>query len=139
MLRLVQGKQADEPIRVCVPGCATGEEVYYLVLLLLRELAAARKHCPLQVFATAIDSEALEVARQGIYAESIVANVGRERLARYFTRVDEASYRVNRQVRKADLFAGQNLLCDPPFSRVDPVSCRNLLSPITSLAETGGI
>ncbi|HEY7311451.1 MAG TPA: chemotaxis protein CheB [Gemmataceae bacterium] len=124
---LVQGKEADGVIRVWVPGCATGEEVYSLVILLLEQLAAAKSTCALQVFATDVDQDALNVARQGIYPESIAGDVTPERLARYFTRVDESSYQVNKQVREPVTFAAQNLIADAPFSKMDLISCRNLL------------
>jgi two-component system CheB/CheR fusion protein len=124
---LVRAKPADGVIRVWVPGCATGEEAYSLVILLLEQLAAARKNCQLQVFATDVDANALAVARRGIYPESIAADVTPERLGRYFTRLDETSYQVSKQVREPVTFAAQNLITDAPFSRMDLVSCRNLL------------
>jgi two-component system, chemotaxis family, CheB/CheR fusion protein len=124
---LVQSKGADDVIRVWVPGCATGEEAYSLVIVLLEQLAAAGKHCTLQVFATDVDRDALDVARRGTYAEAIAADVTPERLARYFTRVDETSYQVSKQVREPVTFAVQNLIGDAPFSRMDLISCRNLL------------
>ncbi len=124
---LVQSKGADDVIRVWVPGCATGEEAYSLVIVLLEQLAAAGKHCPLQVFATDVDRDALDVARRGTYAEVVAADVTPERLARYFTRVDETSFQVSKQVREPVTFAAQNLIGDAPFSRLDLIGCRNLL------------
>ena len=118
---LVQAKEADAPLRVWVPGCATGEEPYSLGMLLLEQLAAAQKSCPVQIFATDVDEEALEVARQGIYPESISADVSPERLARFFTRVDESSYQVSKQLREIVTFRGQNLITDAPFSKLDLV------------------
>ena len=123
---LVQAKQTDEPLRVWVAGCASGEEAYSLAMLLMEEVAAARKNCPLQVFATDIDEEALEFARQGIYPESIVADVEPERLSRFFVRKDQG-YQVGESLRKSVVFAVQNLITDPPFSKMDLISCRNLL------------
>jgi two-component system CheB/CheR fusion protein len=124
---LVQTKGADAPLRVWVPGCATGEEAYSLAILLLEQLAAAQKSCPVQIFATDIDKDALEVARLGIYPESIVADISPKRLARFFVRTDEAAYQVNKALREAVLFAVQNLILDPPFSKLDLISCRNVL------------
>jgi two-component system CheB/CheR fusion protein len=124
---LVQRKEDDSVIRVWVPGCATGEEAYSLVIILLEQLATAKKSCTLQVFATDVDRDALEVARQGIYPESIAGDVTPERLARYFMRVDETSYQVSKQVREPVVFAVQNLIADAPFSKMDLISCRNLL------------
>jgi two-component system CheB/CheR fusion protein len=124
---LVRRKEPDGVIRVWVPGCATGEEAYSLVILLLEQLAAAKRNCALQVFATDVDQDALDVARQGLYPESIAGDVTPERLARHFTRVDESSYQVSKQVREAVTFASQNLIADAPFSKLDLISCRNLL------------
>jgi two-component system CheB/CheR fusion protein len=124
---LVQQKEADSVIRVWVPGCATGEEAYSLVILLLEQMAAAKKKHVLQIFATDVDQAALDIARQGIYPESIAADLTPERLTRFFTRVDESSYQVSKQVRGPVTFALQNLIADAPFSKMDLISCRNLL------------
>jgi two-component system CheB/CheR fusion protein len=124
---LVQRKAADAVIRVWVPGCATGEEPYSLAVLLLEQLAAAHKNCRVQIFATDVDEDALDVARKGLYPDSITADVSPERLARFFTRVSEQAYQVNRQVRETVTFAVQNLVSDPPFNKLDLLSCRNLL------------
>ena len=124
---LVQSKQPEAHVRVWVPGSATGEEAYSIAILLLEELANAKKACQLQIFATDVDEDALQVARHGIYPESISADVPPDRLARFFTRLDDSAYQINKQVREAVVFAPQNLIVDAPFSRVDLVSCRNLL------------
>lgn len=114
------------PLRVWVPGCATGEEAYSLVMLLIEEFAAAGREPNLQVFATDIDERALERARTGDYPESIVPDVSPERLARFFVR-DGERYRVAKEVRDRLAFAVQNVITDPAFSRMDLISCRNLL------------
>jgi two-component system CheB/CheR fusion protein len=124
---LARTKDPDQPIRVWVPGCATGEEPYSIAMLLLEHLSAAKKNCPLQVFATDLDEEALEVARNGVYPESIVADVSPERLRRFFIRKYEHTLQVNKQLREAVIFAVQNPISDPPFSKLDLISCRNLL------------
>jgi two-component system CheB/CheR fusion protein len=124
---LVTGKEADDVIRVWVPGCATGEEPYSIAILLLEQMAAAHENCRLQVFATDVDEDALEVARQGLYPDSITADISQERLGRFFTRVDEQTYQVNKQLRESVIFAVQNLISDAPFTRLDLISCRNLL------------
>src|SRR5204863_230978 len=108
-------------------GCATGEEAYSLAILLLEELARAQKPCHLQLFATDVDEDALAIARQGIYPDSIAADVEPERLARFFTKADDSTYRINKHVRECVVFAPQNLIADAPFSKVDLVSCRNVL------------
>jgi two-component system CheB/CheR fusion protein len=125
--RLVAGKESDGTLRVWVPGCATGEEPYSIAMLFLERLAAAQKMCRLQMFATDVDEEALEVARQGIYPESISADVSPERLARFFTRADDSAYQIGKPVREVVVFAAQNLISDAPFSKMDLISCRNVL------------
>jgi two-component system CheB/CheR fusion protein len=124
---MVKAKDADAPLRVWIPGCATGEEPYSIAMLLLEQLTAAQKSCNLQIFASDIGEDALEIARQGVYPESIVADVSPKRLGRFFTRVDDQSYQVTNQLREAVLFAKQNLVSDAPFSKLDLISCRNLL------------
>ncbi|MGO8854967.1 MAG: CheR family methyltransferase [Steroidobacteraceae bacterium] len=123
---LVAKKQADEPIRVWVPGCATGEEAYSIAMLLLEHLDKAPKHCPIQVFASDIDESALSGARTGLYPENVAANLSPERLQRFFTKEDH-SYRVNKSLRDTVTFAMQDMISDPPFSKIDLICCRNLL------------
>jgi two-component system CheB/CheR fusion protein len=124
---LVRAKKPDSPMRVWSIGCATGEEPYSVGMLLLEQLAAAQKNCPVQIFATDVADDALEVARKGIYPATISADVSPERLARFFTRVNDSSYQVTKALRDCVTFARQNLLSDPPFSHLDLVVCRNLL------------
>jgi two-component system CheB/CheR fusion protein len=124
---MVESKEDDAVIRVWVPGCATGEEPYSIAMLFQERLAAARKSCRVQIFATDVDEDALEVARQGLYPESIVADVSPERLARFFTKMDEHTYQVSKPVREPVIFAPQNLISDAPFTKLDLISCRNLL------------
>jgi two-component system, chemotaxis family, CheB/CheR fusion protein len=116
---------ANQPIRVWVPGCSTGEEAYSLAMLFLEE-SAARRAVKLQIFASDVSAEALDFARNGVYPEAITADVSAERLQRFFTRQDQG-YRVSRELREAIVFTDHDLLADPPFSRIDLVSCRNLL------------
>ncbi len=124
--RLVSRSSDDTPLRVWVPGCATGEEVYSLAMLLLEEATRQEVHREIQIFATDIDAAALETARDGLYPETIESDVTEERLQRFFTREGER-YRIKRAVRDLVIFANHSLLKDPPFSRLDLVSCRNLL------------
>ncbi len=132
---LVAATQTGEPLRIWVTGCASGEEAYSLVILLIEEIAAARKNCPVQVFATDIDEEALEFARLGIYPESIAVDVTPERLSKNFIRNDKG-YQVIEPVRKSVVFATQNLITDPPFSKMDIISCRNLLIYLDTDTQT---
>jgi two-component system CheB/CheR fusion protein len=124
---LVESKEADAVIRVWVPGCATGEEPYSIAMLLLEQLAAAHKSCRVQVFATDVDEDALAMARKGLYSDSIAADVLPERLARFFAKADEHTYQINKQVRETVTFAAQNLISGAPFTKLDLISCRNLL------------
>ena len=123
---LVRAKEADAGIRVWVPGCSTGEEPYSLAMLLLEQHAAAQKPCHMQIFASDLDQEALAKARIGLYLENVAADVSPERLRQHFKREGNA-YQVSKQLRDSVVFAAQNLVSDPPFSRLDLVSCRNLL------------
>ena len=124
--RLFEGKGSDDEVRVWVPGCATGEEAYSVAMLLL-EHAAARAETPrVQVFATDLSEGAIRTARTGSYPESVEADVSPERLRRFFVH-ENGRYRVGEPLREAVLFAPHSLLVDPPFSRLDLVSCRNLL------------
>jgi len=121
---LLRDRPAEAALRVWVPGCATGEEAYSIAMLFIEQLAATHKACPLQIFATDLDAQALDVARRGIYPASIEEDITPERLARFFTRVDEHSYQVTKQLREPVLIAQQNILNDAPFSRLDLISCR---------------
>lgn len=123
---LFASKAQGENVRVWVPGCATGEEVYSIAMLLdehARQLGAGHK---IQVFATDIDDDALAEAREARYPENIAVDVCESRLARYFVR-ENGFYRISKALRDLVLFSPHNLLVDPPFSRLDLVSCRNLL------------
>ena len=124
---LVHGTEPDAPLRVWSIGCATGEEAYSIGILILEQLAAIQKTCPVQIFATDVDEDALEIARQGIYPENISADVSGERLMQFFTRITESSFQVSKQLREMVTFARQNVLTDAPFSKLDLVVCRNLL------------
>jgi len=124
--RIFENKDADDSIRVWVPGCATGEEAYSLAILLLEEAARRDVRCDIQIFASDLDTAALVSARDGVYPAAIEADVSHKRLQRYFTREGQ-SYRIIPEVRDRVLFATHSLLKDPPFSRLDLISCRNLL------------
>jgi two-component system CheB/CheR fusion protein len=123
---IFSGTQADDQVRVWVAGCASGEEAY-TVAMLLAEYAATLEQPPrIQVFASDIDAAAIRTARQGFYRETIAVDVSPERLARFFV-AEQGRYRVKPELRDLVLFAVHNLLRDPPFSRLDLITSRNLL------------
>jgi two-component system, chemotaxis family, CheB/CheR fusion protein len=124
--QIFAGKQAEDQVRVWVAGCATGEEAYSVAILLAEYAAGLDQPPGIQVFATDIDEEAIIAARQGLYRDTIAVDVSSERLARYFI-AEQGRYRIKREIRDMVLFAVHNLLRDPPFSRLDLVTCRNLL------------
>jgi two-component system CheB/CheR fusion protein len=113
---LVKQADAETPIRIWVPGCATGEEAYSIAILAAEQVAAAESACRVQVFATDIDDDALEIARGGVYPENIALDVTPQRLKRYFTR-DDHRYTIVKPIRESVVFAVQNVISDPPFSR----------------------
>jgi two-component system CheB/CheR fusion protein len=123
---LVQDRPPDQPIRIWVPGCSTGEEVYSLVIALLEFFDEFGKEAPLQIFGTDIDNAAIDLARIGRYGEHVLENVSPQRLGRYFVRVD-SGFQIHKSIRDRCTFARQNLIKDPPFSHLDLISCRNVL------------
>ena len=124
--KLIANKKREDQIRVWVAGCASGEEAYSLAILLREQLARVDAPPRVQIFATDIDDQALEVARAGRYAEASVRDISPERLERFFAK-DGDGYRVAKEVREMCIFSMHNLIKDAPFSRLDLVSCRNLL------------
>ena len=123
---LVRRHPTDRPLRIWVAGCSTGEEAYSLAMLFIEEITAAKQNIKLQVFASDVDEEAVALAREGRYPELIAADVPPLRLARFFTQ-EEHGYRVVPDLRAVVVFTTQDVLADPPFSRLDLISCRNLL------------
>jgi two-component system CheB/CheR fusion protein len=126
VLPALMRNRGDKPLRIWVPGCATGEEVYSLAIIFHEALAALSMECPVQVFGTDVSDTSIDRARSGMYTDSIAAEVSAERLRRFFTRVD-GGYRVAKSIRDCCIFARQNLTKDPPFSKLDLISCRNVL------------
>jgi len=126
--KLFEKKPAGALIRIWAPGCSTGEEAYSIAILLVEQMERLKKNYALQVFATDIDSRAIATARLGLYPASIAADISPERLARFFTSEgDGKSYRINKGIRDLLVFSEQDLIKDPPFSRLDLISCRNLM------------
>ena len=124
--KLFDGRGADETVRVWVPGCSTGEEVFSIAMLMREHIDGLRNVPRVQLFATDIDDQALGVARAARYPDALLDSVSAERRARFFMR-DGGSWTVAKEVRDMCIFSPHSVLRDPPFSRIDLVSCRNLL------------
>src|SRR6202166_2855914 len=130
-LKLFEGRKPDNPIRIWVAGCSTGEEVYSIAITLLEYMwVHSRNISPaataIQIFATDISDTALDRARTGLYTEAALSEISAERLKRFFVRLD-GGFQITKSIRDMCIFAKQNLVKDPPFSNLDLVSCRNLL------------
>ncbi len=132
---IIAGKQPGDEIRIWVPGCATGEEAYSIGILLSELLGGKLNDYRIQIFATDIDMDAMAVGRKGIYTESSLTEVSAETTARYFTKKVDV-YEIARPIRDMVVFARQDLVLDPPFLRLDLVSCRNLLIYFQPLLQT---
>jgi two-component system CheB/CheR fusion protein len=124
--RLFDNRMPEQPVRVWVAGCSTGEEAYSLAICLLEFFSGLAIDPPIQIFGTDASEQSVERARLGIYPESISAEISPERLRRFFVKFDH-SYQISKRVRDICIFARQNLCSDPPFSRLDLISCRNVL------------
>jgi two-component system CheB/CheR fusion protein len=126
--RLFEGKMVGAAVRVWCAGCSTGEEAYSIAILLQERLEALKASYKVQLFATDIDSRAIAVARAGTYPAGIADAITPERLARYFTLEPGGStYRVHKGIRDMLVFSEQDVIKDPPFSKLDLISCRNLM------------
>jgi len=122
---IIPREMPDEAVRIWIPGCSTGEEAYSIAMALL-EYFDRDSSILIQIFATDIDDQAIEAARQGIYRTSIVKDVSAQRLRRFFNKLD-SGYQIKKNVRDLCVFAKQNVFKDPPFSKINLISCRNLL------------
>ena len=126
--KLFAGKSPGGTVRIWSTGCSTGEEAYSLAILMVERMAMLKQSFTVQVFATDIDSRAIATARIGLYPASIAADISAERLARFFTlEPNGLSYRIHKGIRDLLVFSEHDLLKDPPFSKLDLISCRNLL------------
>ena len=132
---LVRAHAPDRPIRIWIAGCSTGEETYSLAMVFREAISAAKLNMKLQVFASDVDPDAIAAAREGLYPETIQADVSAARLARFFSKEDHG-YRVSAELRATVVFTVQDVLADPPFSRLNFVSCRNLLIYLGPEAQT---
>ncbi len=135
ILPLLKGKEGQGVLRIWVPGCSTGEEAYSLAILLRESIdREPNLNVKVQVYATDIDPEAINFARQGLYPNNIAADVSADRLQRYFIK-EESQFRISKAIREMVVFAPQNLVSDPPFTKLDLLSCRNLLIYLNSDAQ----
>jgi two-component system CheB/CheR fusion protein len=123
---LVRRRTDDESIRIWVPGCSTGEEAYAVTICLLETLEGQTKAPSVKVFGSDLSDQAIETARLGRYSEAALADVAPERLSRFFERID-GGYRIGKQIRDLVVFVKHNLTRDPPFAKLDLISCRNVL------------
>ena len=123
---LFKDKPEDYVFRVWVAGCATGEEAYSIAILLREFMDEAHAEFKTQIYSTDLDDDAIAMARTGIYPPNIAQDVAPERLRRFFT-TEDAGYRVKKEIREMVVFAIQNVIKDPPFTRLDLLSCRNLM------------
>ena len=130
----VAERETRSSFRAWVPGCATGEEAYTVAMLVTEHAEAAGKHFDLKIFATDAQAGNLEKARDGVFPQAAMAGLPPERLRRFFEKLD-GTYQVRKELRDMVVFAPQNLLRDPPFSRLDLISCRNLLIYLEPAAQ----
>lgn len=132
---IMKSKEPGMPIRIWVPGCSTGQEAYSLAIIVTEFLEESHLAPPVQIFATDLsDTMLLQEAREGLYPGSIEAEMSPGRLGRFFSKED-SHYRVSASLREMIIFARQNVATDPPFSRVDLISCRNLLIYLSPLLQ----
>ena len=132
---IVKNKREDDAVRVWIAGCATGEEAYSIAMMLNETLSPMPRPLKLQVFASDLDADAVAVAREGFYSEAEVADLTAERLQRFFLR-EYDGYRIRREIREQILFAEHNIIKDPPFSRLDLITCRNVLIYLNRSAQS---
>ncbi len=123
---LTKQRKTDDPIRVWIAGCSTGEEAYSIAISLIEFLTNQGMNIPIQIFATDVNEVAIEKARIGIYKPNQVADISPERLQRFFVPLDNG-YQISKLIRELCVFAKQNLINDPPFSRLDLITCRNVM------------
>ena len=132
--RILQGRPENETIRVWVAGCATGEEAFSMAITIQEYLSETGAFYPVQIFASDISTPAIEKARGGKYVENIAADLTTERLNRHFTKI-EGGYQIDKHLREMTVFTRHNLLDDPPFSKLDLISCRNVLIYLGSVQK----
>ena len=123
---LKQRQNSSAPIRIWVPGCSSGEETYSHAITLMEYLAEERVDAAVQIFGTDLSDTAIQRARTGMYKETIETDISPVRLRRFFQKVD-SGYQISKTIRDLCIFSTQNVFNDPPFSRIDLISCRNVM------------
>ena len=136
--KLIQGKTNQDKIRIWVAGCATGEEAYSIAILFAESLYVSADVPQVQIFATDIDENALSVAREGLYSLNDAADVSPERLRKFFIK-ENGNYKIRKEIREMVLFANHNIIKDPPFSKLDMATCRNMLIYLNQKAQEKAI
>ena len=124
--KIIEKKSNGDTIRIWIPGCSTGEEAYSIAIIFNEVISKQKKNIKVQIFASDIDERAINFARLGVYPDTIVTDVSKGRLHSYFY-VEGQNYRIKKEIRDQIVFAEHNLMKDPPFSKLDLISCRNLL------------
>jgi two-component system, chemotaxis family, CheB/CheR fusion protein len=132
--KLIKSKQPGDFIRVWIPACSTGEEAYSFAIILSELLSDKVTNIPIQIFATDLSEHAIAKARIGVYSKNDLSDISAKRLQRYFTKVD-GSYRIAKSIRDLCVFAPHNIFKDPPFSRIDLISCCNLMIYLDTILQ----
>ncbi|MBV8100788.1 MAG: PAS domain-containing protein [Verrucomicrobia bacterium] len=132
--RLLEKRGQNDPIRIWLPGCSTGEEAYSLAIIVTEFFDNHSESPAIQIFATDVSDRVLEIARKGVFDANIESAITKDRLRRFFSK-NERGYQINKQIRDLCVFARQNVLRDPPFSRLDLISCRNVLIYFETAAQ----
>ena len=132
--KILSHRSTSEPVRVWVPGCSTGEETYSHAISLVETLSELRIEVPIQIFGTDLSENAIQRARTGIYKDNISNEVSEVRLHRFFHKVP-GGYQISKSIRDMCVFARQNVFSDPPFSRMELISCRNVLIYLSSILQ----
>ena len=135
LVNIIQQKQANQPIRIWVVGCSSGEEAYGITILLCELLNEKTNIHHLQVFASDIDDKALSVARRGIYESSVTETIPPKLLNKYFQKAGDNKYEVKKQIKSLVLFSKHDITTNPPFLKIDLISCRNLLIYFGSILQ----
>ncbi|MEN9894406.1 MAG: hypothetical protein RIR97_258 [Pseudomonadota bacterium] len=131
---LIKQSQPTEPLRVWIAGCSTGEEAYTLAMLFICAIEQSKKTVKLQIFASDVDADAIAIAREGAFSEASCATIAKPLMDRFFTKCRNG-YTISNELRNAVVFTVQDILSDPPFSRLDLISCRNLMIYLSAEAQ----